>query len=116
MHDKVIKPTHVLEEDHIVKHSGTRTVAVRLLCTRFLSIINVNQQFSRLLQMRHLYPIDVVTVSGTISKIHQLLDEHSTDIQSFLKKRERLNNRLSNNFSINTQHDHDCTKEGSDRD
>lgn len=106
MHDKVIKPTHVLEEDFVVKHSSS-SVAVRLLCVRFLSLFNV--------------PIDVVTVSGTITKIHQhqLLDEHSTNIKSFLKSRERLNNcRLSNNFSVNTQHEHDSSKgkEGCDSD
>jgi hypothetical protein len=61
--------------------------------------------------MRHLYPLDLVTQTGHISKIHELLDGMSNVILSFLNKRKELDLRLSANRSLQTQHDHDSNEE-----
>jgi hypothetical protein len=101
MHNKIIKHTNVFVTEFATKLDRSQ-VGVRLLCiVQFVLSIHLANVL-RYVQMRDLYPLDLVTQTGHISKIHELLDGMSTQIQSFLKKRRKRYLPVSNNFSICT--------------
>ena len=58
------------------------------------------------MQRRHLYPIDSITVAGHINSLQQVLDSYADDIISFLSQRKKNALRMSAQFDMLTQHNH----------
>lgn len=58
------------------------------------------------MQLRHLYPIDSITVAGHINSLQKVLDSYADDIISFLGQRKENALRMSAQFDMLTQHNH----------
>jgi hypothetical protein len=57
------------------------------------------------MQLRHLYPIDSITVAGHINSLQKVLDSYADDIISFLDQRKENALRMSAHFDMLTQHE-----------
>ena len=58
------------------------------------------------MQLRHLYPIDSITVAGHINSLQKVLDSYADNILCFLSQRKKNARRMSAQFDMLTQHNH----------
>ena len=90
-------------------HSGPlRTVLMQgyVSCVSQMISHSLTNIICIVMQLRHLYPIDTITVAGHINSLQKVLDSYANDIISFLSQRRKNALRMSAQFDMLTQHNH----------
>jgi hypothetical protein len=100
-----VKRTHVLESE-FGSMTNSLDAGVCILCLSNDHTFPLTNILCFVMQLRHLYPIDSITVAGHINSLQKVLDSYADDILSFLSQRKKNALQMSAQFDMLTQHNH----------